>query len=700
MKRYGLMLSCEEYKEYDDICYCHSDALLLQETLVNYCDYGYSNLELIPAYIDDDTTPEQIYKKLSLLIDNADSDDIVMFYFAGHGMKIESEGFLILPNTKKSDIAKTAIELKKLNEIMLNKKCNCFIILDACHSGLSPRGEQISLFVETLSDKSCVTLASCSENECSYPDENLEQGVFTYYLAEAIKGSPLEQTILLDKLKVQICENLEEWCSQNYKKQTPTLVGTIVGNTSIATRNSKPYEYAIISYEKKEVTTVENTHLEITPSNNSDIVSPALWQSNSGIELPKVATLDVILNYNYQLKTRELSAISQNYNAGFFEMASESIWNRSIAILRNRVLALGLQFVSEMVGIDNLDYIQNLPAFEVINLAMELGFINATGKMRLTHANEIVQHYLERDVMEEMPQNESDSVIRPCIQYILGYEDSNIQIEYTDFRTSLKVEDFSGNPTKLESLNASPYFYKKTTIRTLVNLLSSTEGAEFETVESNFILIIKTIWKDLTSDDKYFLGLTFSKHKNDGNTKLISAFTKALMSVRGFDYVPENLRSLTFIEAAKNLKSIHYAMNNFYNEPSAVKELNRMGTKIPKPAIKECISATLMVLLGNAYGRSFEAIEPAEDILQKLSQSDWIYYIEQCLPNDEEVLQKISSGGARVERWCNIVKEFDLKSFEYQNSKIQEFIKFSANLDKNNAKSCANSFYKKLINLN
>lgn len=61
----------------------------------------YSNLELIPAYIDDDTTPEQIYKKLSLLIDNADSDDTVMFYFAGHGMKIESEGFLILPILRK-----------------------------------------------------------------------------------------------------------------------------------------------------------------------------------------------------------------------------------------------------------------------------------------------------------------------------------------------------------------------------------------------------------------------------------------------------------------------------------------------------------------------------------------------------------------------------------------------------------------------
>lgn len=251
MKRYGLLLSCEEYKQYDDIYYCHSDAFLMQETLTNYCDYDYSNLELNMAYIDDDNTPEQIYGKLSQLINNASSDDTVMFYFAGHGMKIGTEGFLILPNTKRNNVSNTALELKKLNEIMLNKTCNCFIILDACHSGILPRGDIGNLFIETLSDKSCVTLASCSENECSYPDTNLEQGVFTYYLAEAIKNSPPDQPILLDKLKIQICENLKIWCSQNYKKQTPTLIGTIVGNPSIANRNSNSYEYALISHEKE-----------------------------------------------------------------------------------------------------------------------------------------------------------------------------------------------------------------------------------------------------------------------------------------------------------------------------------------------------------------------------------------------------------------------------------------------------------------
>ena len=34
-----------------------------------------------------------------------------------------------------------------------------------------------------------------------------------------------------------------------------------------------------------------------------------------------------------------------------------------------------------------------------------------------------------------------------------------------------------------------------------------------------------------------------------------------------------------------------------------------------------------MVLLGNAYKKSFDAIEPTEDILQKLSQSDRISII-------------------------------------------------------------------------
>lgn len=166
------------------ISICHNDAYLMQETLTNYCDYDFENLELNMLYIGDDNTPQKIYEKLTHMISESSSDDTVMLYFAGHGMKIGTDGFLILPDTKQSDIANTSLELKKINEIMSTPRCNCFIILDACHSGLLPRGEVGNLFIETISDKSCVTLASCSENERSYPDEHLEQGIFALFLCQ------------------------------------------------------------------------------------------------------------------------------------------------------------------------------------------------------------------------------------------------------------------------------------------------------------------------------------------------------------------------------------------------------------------------------------------------------------------------------------------------------------------------------------
>ncbi|MBQ9989696.1 MAG: hypothetical protein IJP31_01950 [Lachnospiraceae bacterium] len=66
-------------------------------------------------------------------------------------------------------------------------------------------------------------------------------------------------------------------------------------------------------------------------------------------------------------------------------MASEFVWERAIHILRDRVLSLGLEFVGEMVGLNDLNYIRELPVSGVINLASELGFINSAAKIVCVH---------------------------------------------------------------------------------------------------------------------------------------------------------------------------------------------------------------------------------------------------------------------------------------------------------------------------
>lgn len=698
MKRYAVLISCEEYNEFDNIDFCHSDSLLMQETLVNYCDYERDNMQLLMIYVDaEENNVQHIYKIINDFVNIMDKDDTFLFYFAGHGMLYQDDEYLLLPNTMQKDIKGTALSLKCLNDILQKAKGSTFRIFDACHSGKDIRGIREAGFIGENVKSSWVTLASCSENENSYSDSKLEQGIFTYHVVEEIRKWELGKAINLEVLKIEVCKNMQQWMENNDNKyiQIPTLNGSLIGNVYFATRNKVEYEHLLhrdeSCMEQKEEKLEMNMELNLIENHNM-----VLWEPNAGILINKSADIQQILKSNKQLKKSELIGIYKNYTDEMYEFAAELLWNRTISLLRNRILALGEEFVSEMVGVDKIEYIRELPQFEVINLAMDLGFINNTGKMRLMHSYETIIHYLQRDIDDEMTKSEVESIIRACIQYVLGIDEADNIFEYNDFRTSLKLERYDQYSAQIEMLKNSPYFYKRTTIRTFINLISTTEGAEFENVISNFNMILPAIWNELSSDDKYFLGITYSKYVNRGDKRYITPIKNSLIKVGGFDYVPENLRSLSFITEAKNLKSVHYGINNFYNEPSAVKKLEKMGSKIPRPAIKEVISATLMVLLGNPYGRAFDAVDPAKSILRKLTESDWIYYIEQCLPYDEGVLSKIQAGDDRTKRWCKIMEEFEVENYEFSNTKVKEFIINSVKEDIRNVKSVAGAYLRKI----
>ena len=103
-----------------------------------------------------------------------------------------------------------------------------------------------------------------------------------------------------------------------------------------------------------------------------------------------------------------------------------------------------------------------------------------------------------------------------------------------------------------------------------------------------------------------------------------------------------------------------------------------------------------MVLLGNAYGRSFNAVDPVYQVLNKLDKASWIYYINECLPYDEEVLNKIKEGDERTTHWCELVNEYDLSEMEIKDSKLQEMLNYSKKNDRNNTKAIAGMYLKKL----
>ncbi|MBU3171136.1 caspase family protein [Clostridium estertheticum] len=685
MKRYAIIISCEDYIEYPNICFCHADAILMEQTLGKYCDYDNKKIENIMLYPGSDfNNPNDILSRVKDQIGNSNEGDTILFYFAGHGVIYNDEAYLLLPDSQKEDFENTALSLKKLNQqLSENSRCN-FRIFDACHSGFDTRGVEENSFNDSILDHGWITLASCAKDQKSYPDSVLEQGAFTYCLTEAIKEFKDNDLIFAEELKIKVCSKMQKWCEQNNKKQTPTLNAAVSGNISIAKRITNENDENIeILYEGEIILEKQILLQADAASVVQSNMSNTLWESPNGISLPKRADVATILNFNIQLKPKDIEQISDAYNSEYYEMTSEFIWKRALNLLRKKVLSLGVEFVSEMIGISNFSYINNLPPFETINLAFELGFIDATGKLRLKNNNELMDHYSLKETNDEMTEDQVKEIIRTCIQYVLGQDDSNLQLEYGNFREKLKLELIEKNPHQLEILLNSPYFYQKTTIRTLMNLLKETDGGEHANVSANMITIVPYIWDKLLSEEKYFIGTNYAQYSNESNNKCIVVLKNVLMKVKGFDYVPENLRSLTFIEAANKLMSAHYGNNNFYNEPKAVSELRSLGTIIPKPALEVVINSVLATKLGNSYGTSWSAQEYANEILDSLHLEQWRQYFNLLFVRSEVILQKISCSDERTERWFELAERYKLNELEIVNPHVKTLLNKS--IEKNKA---------------
>lgn len=422
-----------------------------------------------------------------------------------------------------------------------------------------------------------------------------------------------------------------------------------------------------------------------------------VWDSPNGLDIPTETTqIQEIVQYNIQLTPREIKQLITAYSNNLYDMATEYVWTRTINILREKILAFGDDFVLEMLGRNKSDSPEFLSEMDTINLAADLGFINKTAKMYFLQINEIIRHFSSRDTEEEMDKLDAQKSIKMAVKYVLGLDNGNFQFSFNNFRDQLKLSLIKEEDETFRLLLSSPYFYKRTTVRTLLNLLKTSKGAELENVFSNMVLLIPNIWEELLSDDRWPIGFSYAEAVNNGNANLVRALKSILLKVKGFDYVPENLRSLTFIEAGKNLLEAHFAMDNFHNEPALARTLLSLGTSIPTPALGTCITASLACKIGTPYGVSNKAQEYLDQILEGLSPGRWSYYLNQVLPVEETILYKLQQSSIIVERWNKVVNDYEFDKLKLKNIQIEKLVNASINKKATLVKNIARELYDKV----
>jgi len=394
-----------------------------------------------------------------------------------------------------------------------------------------------------------------------------------------------------------------------------------------------------------------------------------IWKEPQGTLVPKSARkAETIACVAKQLSKRDQKQITSAFQSESFEMMAGFVLNKALSQLKRSLASMGMTFVGEMLGRADINE-ESIPTvsisdYEAITLARELGVINSTDAKRLTQNLELLAHFdsLNKDdaETEEMGREEALSLLRTCVNAVLGRDESVAPAEFLDFRAALESRTFKESDPQLIMLKVAPYFFKKTTISILIAAAKTKTGAQFEHALGNIVVIVPIFWESLRNSEKYSLGQAYAESVSAGASAVVLALKKALSAVHGFDFVPESLRSQSFAFAASNVINVHTAMNNFYNEPAAIQALSRLGTTIPWPAFPMCMSAILAVKLGNSFGVSTNAIPITNELLGRLTKNQWEYYLNECLPRDELVLQKLAWYEKPQSKWFELVKEFQL----------------------------------------
>lgn len=399
----------------------------------------------------------------------------------------------------------------------------------------------------------------------------------------------------------------------------------------------------------------------------------------SGLTLPATTDVVQLMDISVALSEKDRNKIARYYQQYDYSTAAEIIWPRAINKLRLRILSLGEEFVADMVETKDMSYVQNLPAYKVICLANDLGFIDHAGRFNLLKANEYYNYFLEGNAEEEMPQDEANIIIKTSVRYILYNNDDKFGFKFNDFREKLKSIRITDLYTDTDYMfQTSPYFYLKTTVRSLLNLFVETDGIEFENVTANLALVIPNIWPRLKTEEKIALADAYTDCVNSNDYSRTAVLNNVLMKVQGFDYVKENIRSRTFIQVANKLVDIHFGANNFYNEPNAIKTLRSLGTKFPHPALKNCITAVLFVKLGNSYGISWDAQDCADELLDRLTEEEWVLYIDRYLKEERLLTDSLFGHNKSQEmysRWKALVQKYHLNEYNYSDSDVKKYLR-------------------------
>jgi tetratricopeptide (TPR) repeat protein len=230
---YGLIVGISDYQNATSLKYADNDADLITKVLENNFPQAKGNLIKL---VNKQATELAVKSGLGQINKKAQSGDLVIFYFAGHGdvanIEGSDKGYFLAHNASESRDyeAGGAVRFSDVHDSIVkitSKGAKVYLITDACRSGtiIDAKGASLTLAAFNTGYLNTTKFISCQANELSYEYDSLAHGAFTYYLTKSISGlgdSDQDKLLTLNETQNYLINTVRPLTK---KLQTPTIQG-------------------------------------------------------------------------------------------------------------------------------------------------------------------------------------------------------------------------------------------------------------------------------------------------------------------------------------------------------------------------------------------------------------------------------------------------------------------------------------------
>lgn len=352
------------------------------------------------------------------------------------------------------------------------------------------------------------------------------------------------------------------------------------------------------------------------------------------------------------------TALEVNLN----DSAINYIWNLTIYDLYQKIVKYGIDYFASAINwegkpLRKIEDLQEVKDYQLIDGAYALGIIPDEAQFFLQQCREIRNNFSAAHYsMGELDRFETMNFIKNCIKYVLTYDLPVPGVQIKDLIARLSAEKLNkGEEIGLILENQS----KKIQGPILHSLFSCFIKQDCNAcLKYNIKLLAPTLWSCVDDEVKSSIASKFTSLKDIQGQDEANEALAFLKLVDGVSYIPQGYLDVIFSKHARLLIDAHFAINNFYTEPSYARDLASLGFDVPTSAVNTYVKAVVLSFIGNCYGISNNAQSYNKEMLLNLSQTG-IRALFRVISNDLQVVRELSfpSPAGRIRQLMELLKE-------------------------------------------